>query len=181
MSIWKLLGMKTVDPVAGSRSAESDTVRKIVDRLGGLPPDRARYIAMFAFLLSRVANADLSISQEETHAMERIVAEKGGLPEEQAVIVVHMAKTENLLFGGTDNFSVAKEFQQVADREQRIALMRCLFAVSAADHSISTVESNVIRQIGDELGLEHSDFVRLRTEFREHLAVLRSIDRPPAD
>ena len=46
-------------------------------------------------------------------------------------------------------------------------------AVSAADESISATESNVIRQIATELQLEHADFIRVRTRFREHLAVLK--------
>ena len=110
--------------------------------------------------------------------MERLVVEKGGLPEEQAMIVVQMAKTQNLLFGGTDNFSVTKEFKKLSSRDQKLALLRCLFAVSAADESISTVESNEIRQITEELGLDRSDFTELRSEFREHLAVLKS---PPSE
>jgi uncharacterized tellurite resistance protein B-like protein len=105
--------------------------------------------------------------------MERLVIEKGGLPEEQAMIVVQMAKTQNLLFGGTDNFSVTKEFKKLSSREQKLALLRCLFAVSAADESISTVESNEIRQISEELGLDRSEFTELRSEFRDHLAVLK--------
>ncbi|NIM63068.1 MAG: hypothetical protein GTO30_15925, partial [Acidobacteria bacterium] len=61
-------------------------------------------------MLSRVAHADLDISDDETRAMEELVIETGGLPEEQAIIVVQMAKTQNLLFGGTENYLVAKEF-----------------------------------------------------------------------
>ena len=100
------------------------------------------------------------------------------MPEEQAMIVVQMAKTQNLLFGGTDNFSVTKEFKRLSSREQKLGLLRCLFAVSAADESISTVESNEIRQITEELGLDRSDFTELRSEFREHLAVLKP---PPSE
>jgi uncharacterized tellurite resistance protein B-like protein len=176
MSIWKILGIGAEGAVGNADSAERDTVRKIVDELAHLPLERARYIAMFAFILSRVANADLTISDEETRAMERIVVERGGLPEEQAILVVHMAKTQNLLFGGTDNFSVTREFGKIANHEEKIALLRCLFAVSAADDSISTVESSVIRQITDELGLDHAQFAELRSEFRDQLAVLKPKD-----
>jgi len=170
VSIWSKLGFGDGNHAGG---AERDTVRRIVDELDNLPLERARHVASFAFILSRVAHADLQISEEETRAMERIVVEKGGLPEEQAMIVVQMAKTQSLLFGGTDNYSVTKEFAGTAGREEKIALLRCLFAVSAADRTISNLESTVIRQIADELGLEHHDFIAVRSEFREHLAVLR--------
>jgi len=175
MSIFDFLGLRSTPKPQDTRG-ETDTVRKIVDRLDGLPPDRARLVASFAFMLSRVAHADLDISEDETRAMEEIVVEHGGLPEEQAIIVVQMAKTQNLLFGGTENYLVAKEFNVLATREQKLSLLNCLFAVGAADDSISTTENNVVRQIADELELEHADFIAVRRHFREHLSVFRKSD-----
>ena len=55
--------------------AQTDTVRKIVDALDRLEADHARYLAAFAYVLSRVARADLKVSPEETRAMERTVIE----------------------------------------------------------------------------------------------------------
>jgi len=37
---------------------DTKTVRKIVRKLEALPPERARYLAAFAYVLTRVANAD---------------------------------------------------------------------------------------------------------------------------
>jgi uncharacterized tellurite resistance protein B-like protein len=138
-----------------------------------MDPARARYIAAFAYLLSRVADADLNISPEETQAMERIVMERGGLPPEQAILVVQMAKTQNKLFGGTENFLVTREFNRIATREQKIALLHCLYAVSCADQSISNVEDHEIRNIASELLLTHQDFIDVRLAYREYLAVLK--------
>lgn len=176
MSILDFLGLKSTAPEPQHNRGETDTVRKIVARLDGLPEDKARFVAAFAFMLSRVAHADLDISDEETRAMEQIVVEPGGLPEEQATIVVEMAKTQNLLFGGTENYLVAKEFNRIATREQKLSLLHCLFAVGAADDSISATENNVVRQIAEELNLEHADFIAIRSRFREHLAVFRRPD-----
>jgi uncharacterized tellurite resistance protein B-like protein len=173
MSIFKFLGLAADDRPQSTSVAETETVRKIVDELDHLDPERARFIAAFAYILSRVARADMSISKEETAAMERIVSEHGELPAAQAVIVVQMAKSQNLLFGGTENFQVTKEFKRIASREEKMALLDCLFAVSAADRSITTAESNVIRQIADELRLEHGDYIEVRRRFRDDLAVLK--------
>ncbi|HYK89674.1 MAG TPA: hypothetical protein VE398_12935, partial [Acidobacteriota bacterium] len=96
MSILDFLKLKQQSQSAAS--GETETVRKITEALDRLDPQRARFIAAFAYLLSRVARADLDISPEEMRMMERIVAERGGLPEEQAVIVVQIAKTHNILF-----------------------------------------------------------------------------------
>lgn len=178
MSIWKFLGLEKAEKVPQSpSSAETETVRKIVEALNRLEPGRARYIAAFAYNLSRVAHADRHISPEETRQMERLVMERGGLPEEQAVLAVQMAKTQSLLFGGTENFLVTREFNKLATREQKLALLDCLFAVSSADESISTLEDNEIRQISKELLLSHQDFIRARLAYRQHLAVKKS---PPS-
>lgn len=173
MGILDFLGL-TPKPLASA--GERDSVRKIVDRLDGLDPERARFVATFAFILSRVAHADLHVSAEETRSMERIVMDEAELPEEQAMIVIQMAKTQSLLFGGTDNFSVTKEFNKVATRRQKLGLLNCLFGVSAADDSISTVEDGVVRQIADELGLDHADYIAVRSRYRARLAVLK---KPP--
>jgi len=157
-----------------SRSSEqTDAIRKITESLDRLDPERAKYVAAFAYLLGRVARADLNVSPEESRAMERIVMQVGGLPEEQALIVVQIAKTQNVLFGGTEDYLVAKEFNSIAGHEQKMSLLHCLFAVAAADESISTVEDNQISQIADELRIEHKDFIAVRSEFRSYLAVLK--------
>jgi len=151
-------------------SADTETVRKIAAALDRLEPETARYIAAFAYILSRVARADLSISDPELNEMERLVREKGGLPEEQAVMVVHMAKTQSILFGGVENFLVTREFDKIATREQKIALLHCLFAVSAADRSISSAEDTTIRAIADELHLDRADFIAVKSAYGDLLA-----------
>lgn len=173
MNIWEFLGLKKTGQPGAAASAETDTVRKIVEKLDALEPDRAQYIAAFAYILSRVAHADLHISEEETRAMERIVVERGGLEEAQAVLVVQMAKTQSKLFGGTENFLVTREFERLATPEQKLALLDCLFAVSSADQSISTTEEVEIKQIASELKLSHDDYIAARLRYREFLAVLK--------
>jgi len=170
MSILKFLGLQNQPEAA---QGDTETVRRIAQELERLEPEQARYIAAFAFILSRVAHSDLEISGEETRMMERIVTEIGGVPPEQAVIVVQIAKTQNRLFGATDNYLVSREFEKIASREQKMALLECLFAVSASDESVSVVEDREIRQIASELKLDHQDFIKVRSAFRDHLAVLK--------
>src|SRR5690242_15942159 len=100
MSLRRILGLP--DKPAHASSAETESVRKVVEALDQMDPERARFIAAFGYILGRVANADMRISPEETQEMERILREYGHLPEEQALIVVQMAKTHNQLFGATE-------------------------------------------------------------------------------
>jgi len=154
--------------------AETETVRKIVRTLDQIEPDRARFMAASAYLLGRVANADSNVTDDEVSAIERLIVERCHIETAQAVLVVQMAKTQNLLFGGTENYLVAREFSRIATREQSLGLLECLFAVAAADGSISVVEDNEIRRISMELNLTHEEFIRARTGYRDYLAVLRT-------
>ena len=89
------------------------------------------------------------------------------------MLVVQLAKTNNLLFGGTANFLVAREFSEMATYEQKLALMRCLFAVSSADDAISTAEESEIHRIGNELRIDHPDLVALRVAYQHRLPGVR--------
>jgi uncharacterized tellurite resistance protein B-like protein len=144
-------------------------LRETLDALDHLDAERARHLAAFAYLLGRVAHADQQVSAEETQTMERLVEQHGGLSHEQAMIVVQLAKTSNLLFGGTANFIVAKEFSTLATYEQKLALMRCLFVLAGTDDRISTTEEGELHRIANELRIEPADLVALRVEHRRHL------------
>jgi uncharacterized tellurite resistance protein B-like protein len=159
-------------------SAETETARKIVQALDRLEPERAKFIAGFAYLLGRAARADMNISLKETQTMEKILMVRGGLPEEQAIIVVQMAKTQNILFGGTENYLVSREFRAASNHEEKLALLNCLYAVAAAENFISTIEDNEISQIADELRIEHRDLISIRSKYRDSLAVFQNESKP---
>jgi uncharacterized tellurite resistance protein B-like protein len=170
MSLFSFLGLGRP---SGGAETETEAVRRIASALERLEPEAARYLARFAYVLGRVARADLDVSSEETAAMERIVMERGALPEAQAVLVVQIAKSQNALFGGTDNYLVTREFAATATREQKVALLQCCFAVSASDGDVSPAEDDEIRGIASELGLDHEDFIAARSAYREFLSVLK--------
>ncbi len=173
MSILDIFKMGARREAEAGSGAETEAVRKIARALDEIEPERAKFIAAFAYLLGRVARTDLEISQKEVDAMEKLVMRQGNLPEEQAVLVVQIAKTQNVLFGGTENYLVTREFNKIATHAEKLALLRCLFAVCSAEDMISTVEDNEVSQIADELRIEHREFIAVRSEFRAHLAVLR--------
>lgn len=177
VSILEMFGFNKGAGSESGSSADNETVRKIAEALDHMNPADARFLAAFAYILSRVAAADLHVSEDEIRAMEGIVRKWGGLDDERARLVVDIAKSRNTLFGATDNFLVTREFNDIASREQKIGLLHCLFAVSAADSSITTTESNVIRQVADELKLDHRDYADARSAFRGYLEVLKRPDR----
>ena len=164
-------GALAQDPAAG----ETETVRRIVASLEAMPPDQARYLAGFAYVLSRAAEADMDISPAETTVMERIVVEHGGLTEAQAVIVVEIAKTQSRLQGGTEDFLVTREFARLTTEEQRLAVLRCCFLVGAADNSISAEEIAVLAEIANELDIDEHKLAAVRGEFTDRYAAVQAM------
>jgi uncharacterized tellurite resistance protein B-like protein len=156
-----------------TQTGDTETVRRIVGELGKLDATHARYVAAFAYILSRVANADLRVSDEETVRMMQLVQRVGNLPEAQALVVVEIAKSQNRLFGGTENFLVTREFREIASDDQRKQLLECLFAVSAADDAITGAEESQIWQIASELGFTHGEYVEVRAQYADKRTVLR--------
>ncbi len=175
MSLLKLLGL---GGTADSDEHDLEGVRTIVGALDTLEPDRARYLAAFAYILSRVAHVDQHVSEQETRVIEQVVAKEGRLPEAQAKLVVQIAKAQSVLFGGVEDFQVTREFSNRATHEEKLALLHCLFAVSSADETIAIDEDNEIRRISRELRIEHADYIAVRLAHRKHLSVLKPNERP---
>jgi uncharacterized tellurite resistance protein B-like protein len=163
-SLLGFLGLERPAPDAG------DVIRRIAGELERLDPAHARYVAAFAFVLSRVAGADHEITADETAEMERLVREKAALAPDQATLVVEIARTQQRLFGGTDDFLVTRELAGLASYEQKLAIVDCLFAVAAADKSVRVTETNEIATIAKQLRVDPADVRKLRHKYSEHLA-----------
>lgn len=173
MSILEMLGLASRKAENKGRINGTESIRKISRQLEDMEPVKARYLAAFAYLLGRVAYADRNVSPEEAAKMEEVLVEKGHLPVEHAVLIIEIARQQNRMLGHVDNFLVTREFNELASREQKRDLLTCLFAISAADKSISSIEDAEIRQIAGELLLEHNDFISARSAFRDHLEILK--------
>jgi uncharacterized tellurite resistance protein B-like protein len=123
----------------------------------------------------RAAAADLEISDLETTAIERIVSEYGGLAEPQAVLVAQIAKSQQILTGGSDDYSVTRQFREVSNLEQRLDLLRCCYLVGAADDTITAEESSTLQQIARELDLDLHQVNSVRNEFAGKLSAIQAL------
>ncbi len=169
-SILELLGIRQDTAGVGQ---VPDAVQEIVSRLHRLEPRRARYLAAFAIVLSRVANADLDISAEERAKMAELLTERGGLSADEASMAVEIAAARSQESGGTEHFLATREFNELATRAEREELLDCLFAVSAADESISSAEENQVRQIASELGFTHAELAEIRSHWNRYREILK--------
>ena len=159
---------------AGPRS-QSPAVAAIQSRLTSLGEDRARHVAAFAVVLARAARADLRVSAEETDRMREIVERVGGLDAEHAGLVVDLASSGAL--GGADEYLASRQLRQTTQVDERRRVLDALFAVAAADDSISLAEEEEIREVANELGLSHEDYVAARAAWRDQREVLRGLKR----
>ena len=166
MSLLRFLGIGRSAP----DERETDTIRRIAGELEHLPADQAKYLATFAYVLARLANADLRIDARETTEMERIVHRLAGLSEPEAALVVQIAQSQARHLGGTQDYLITRQFRLLATREQRADLLGCLYAVAAADGTIASDESAEIVKIGEELGFTRAEVNSLRSEYRAKLA-----------
>lgn len=168
-------------PLPGPAVGDSASVRRIAPRLLGLGPSRARYLAAFAYLLGRAADADHHVSDAEWAEMERLVAEAGGLDAETARLVVELAHFQSGEFGATEDYLVTREFKAISTEEERLALLRCCLLVMAADDVVVADEAWLVNRLAEELGIERPDLNRVRAEFHDRYSGVREIRRHRAD
>ena len=168
MSLWQWLG------IANPKEADGENrLQEVEVALASLGPQRARYLACFAYILTRPARADHVVTDAEAVRMQQIIVDRTGVTEEQAGTIVRAAREAARHSGGTEDYLVTREFEKVATREEKLQLLDALFAISAADESILTVEDNEVRRVASELKLEHGDYIATRRKFLEHLEVFR--------
>ena len=158
-------------------SSDTETVRRIAAQLDALPVDRARYLAAFAYILTRAAAADMDISDLEARAIEQLVAEYGKLPEAQAVLVTQIARNQSLLYGSTEDYLVTRQFRDLSSAEDRLALLRCCYLVGAVDDTITAEESDTLQEIAKELDIERDAVNVIRNEFAPKLAAIQAMLR----
>ena len=168
MSLLRFLGLG--ERAARQDQRESETVRRIASELERLEPEQAKFLAAFAYVLARIAHADLQIDAEETAEMERAVHRLAGLSDAESALVVQIAQSQARHLGGTQDYLVTRQFRQVSTREQRGELLQCLYAVAAADGTIRSEESAEINKIAEELGFTRAEANSLRGQYRDKLA-----------
>ena len=171
MSLLRFLGLGD-DPAGGKNDGRGDTntVRRIASQLERLDAQTAKYLAAFSYVLARVANADLEIDDAETEAMARSIRRLASLSDGEVSLVVEIAKSQARILGGTENYVVTREFRRMSTAQQRAELLQCLYAVAAADGTISGTESAELVTIGQELGFTRAEANSLRSQYRDKLA-----------
>jgi len=172
VSLLRFLGL---GPVSASSSNEPESLAELTRQLEGLPPAEARFVAAFAYLLARIAGADLRTHEVERHAIAERLAAFAGVDPDRAGLLAAAALRAAGDHGASDDHLVARAFRDISGAEERLRLIRCLYAVAAADEHVSTREDNEIFEVATAIGVPRQDVLALRSEHRERLGALRAL------
>ena len=161
-------------PLPAPLPGETSSVKIIAAKLAAYPPEQARYLAAYAYLLNRAATADLATSDLESAEMARLIAEAGGLAHADAELVMEVAHTLQSEYGATEDFLVTREFKAISTMEERHRLLRACFLVMAADDEIDANEAWLVNRVAEELDVERADLNTIRAEFYERLSSVKA-------
>ena len=174
MKLLRFLGLE--DSQAG-REAEPASLVELAQTLEGLPPEQARLVAAFSYLMARVAGTDLEMAETERAAIADRLETFAELDAEAAARLTDAALASATLHGASDDHLVARAFRDMSGHEERLRLIRCLLAVAAADDTITTREDNEIFEVAAEIGVDRRDVVAIRSQWKDYLGSMRALPR----
>lgn len=172
MSLLRFLGL---GGRSADRESEPESLKAIGAQLEALPPEDARFVAAFAYLLARIAGADLCADESERVEMARHLERFAEVDPERAALLAEAAVRAAEDHSASDDHLVTRAFRDMTDHAEHIRLLRCLYAVAAADETISTREDNEIFDVATSLGVTRDNVVAIRSEFRDYLGALKAL------
>jgi uncharacterized tellurite resistance protein B-like protein len=171
LSLLRFLGIG----VSTERRDDPESLLEIEARLEVLPAEEARFISAFAYLLARIAGVDLRTESVERDVIAQRLEDFAEIDTALSVLLTETAIHAASSYSATDDHLVARAFRDMSGRAERLKLLRCLFAVAAADDSITTKEDNEIFEIAEAIGVDHSDVIGLRSNYKELLASMKPL------
>lgn len=173
MNFLKQLFEQSNDPRSNPNYSEDLSV--VERQLKGLPPPQARYLACLALLLARVARVDFNVSDGEKARMRDVLTRQSHLSTDQAGLVIDLA-LDRAARNSVEDHIVMRHLNASVTREQKQDVLRALFHV-AGDDSISEQESEEIFVIAKAMNFSRREFLELRNEFRDDLALLQKLPK----
>src|SRR5262249_43916110 len=169
MSLRQILGLTHADAALAHTdpALAHPVVAAIHERLAGLSLERAKFVAAFAGLLTRVAFADLEISHAERATLHALLADKAGLTPDEASAVGAIVTHQATALAGIDYAALTRVFNDIADAQAKEQLIDCLYAIATAQSTVSIAEDDQIRAVANALLLSHEQFIAIRHRYKE--------------
>ncbi|HLV65462.1 MAG TPA: TerB family tellurite resistance protein [Polyangiaceae bacterium] len=155
------------EPTGGERLEAA-----VRDALPEADSETIHVVTAMAGLLAAVAYADRTFSDEEVarvrHELGRIHGmTSAGLDAISAVLERHLVE-----FSTLEIPRCCRTLLDLADRELRVQILEALVTLGAADGSLSTSETNVLRLVTKGLGLSQHDYNEAQRHHRERIAAI---------
>jgi uncharacterized tellurite resistance protein B-like protein len=123
----------------------------------GIPAEEARKLALAGGILATLARIEAGVAESERAKIVAALAQGWGLSPERAELVAEAAISESA--ASLDDYTLTYEFAQRTTVEERERFLEALFAVAAADGTISSEESAAISRITNSIRLEQRHFI----------------------
>lgn len=130
-------------------------------------------VTAIAGLLGAVAYADRDYSADEERLVRKELGRVQGLPPAGVDAVCAVLRRHVLEISTLQVPRYCRILRELADHELRVEVLRSLVDLAAADDSIKTSETNLLRQVTTALGLEQDDYNTAQARHRDQLDVLR--------
>ena len=168
--IRKILGVDAARDRVGDLGLLFDS---LMEKLVHLEPEEVKRITGYAGMLGRIAYADMEISDVEIDRMKQILSTELKLsPSHVALLVSLLVEHRVQLFSVEDHF-YHRIINESCSFDEKMALMKVLFGLAAADGSISKEEDAALFTASKSLRLSHRDFIAVRRQFATYLDVLK--------
>ena len=138
-----------------------------------IPEKEMIKITCLAGLLARVAFIDFEVHHGEVEAMKKSISEWTDLEEKEIEVIVTIAIEEIKELSGIQNHKYCHPLNDILNNEEKLNVLKMLFAIAAGDDTVSEQESEEIRLICKGLLLEHPHFVAAKSTVYEKLGALK--------
>jgi uncharacterized tellurite resistance protein B-like protein len=141
--------------------------------LAGADDETALVVTSIVGLLGAVAYADSDFSSAERQRVREELSRISGLTPAGVQAICSALERHILEIATVQSPHYSRILRELADSELRYQVLEMLVALAAADQSISSAETNVMRQITTALGLTQRDYNAAQAKYRDRLAVLQ--------
>ena len=133
-----------------------------------------QYIVCLAGLLSSVAHRDFEVCTSEKEAIESLLATHTELQGDLVGKVTELTLSHGQDLAGVEDYKYLRLLNELLSLDERKGVIRILFGVAIANDDVSAEEEHHIGLLARDLKVERRDFIAIRNEFKEFIAVLDS-------
>lgn len=113
-----------------------------------------------AMLFLDTAYADGNIAEAELSCLQQALIDTFNMSADAAADLIAQARSQ--LDNATGMYVYTRRLREAWSVQQRQQLLQCLWAIAMADDHIDNYEESHLRQLADQLGLMHQEYVQAK-------------------